>query len=61
MAVGIARWSHRTAVVGAALTALMVALGVAGMLAGAPAASRERFPAFRGLYERFMPFLPPRF
>jgi hypothetical protein len=54
-----ARVSRKAAFVGAAVAALAVALGVAGMIAGAPAASRERFPAFRALYERFMPFLPP--
>jgi succinate dehydrogenase/fumarate reductase cytochrome b subunit len=57
---GLGRPSRLGARVAAAVAALVVAFGVAGMLAAAPTASRERFPAFRALYERFMPFLPPR-
>ena len=57
---GLARPTRRIAVVGAAVAGLVVALGVAGIIAGAANAARDRFPVFRGLYERFMPFLPPR-
>jgi hypothetical protein len=31
-----------------------------GILRGAASASHDRFPVFRGLYERFLPVLPPR-
>jgi succinate dehydrogenase/fumarate reductase cytochrome b subunit len=44
----------------ATIAAVVVTLGVAGIISGAETASRERFPTFRALYERFMPFLPPR-
>ncbi|MGH7894558.1 MAG: hypothetical protein ACREQL_07810 [Candidatus Binatia bacterium] len=47
------------AVVG--LVALLVGAGVVGVIARAPDASRTRFSEFRALYERFIPFLPPRF
>ena len=57
---GIARPRPRVAFGVAAIAALVVAFGVAGIIGGADDASRERFPAFRALYERFMPFLPPR-
>jgi len=55
---GLAKPSRRSALVGAAVAGLVVASGVAGIIAGASSASRDRFPAFRALYERFMPFLP---
>jgi succinate dehydrogenase/fumarate reductase cytochrome b subunit len=57
---GIARPGPRVALAGAAAAAIVVAFGVAGIIGGAGDASRERFPAFRALYERFMPFRPPR-
>ena len=57
---GLAQPPRRIAVAGAAVAGIVVALGVAGIIAGASTASRDRFPAFRALYERFMPFLPPR-
>jgi hypothetical protein len=57
---GVARARPRGAFVGAAVTALVVAVGAAGILRGAATASRDRFPVFRTLYERFVPFLPPR-
>jgi len=56
----IARPRPRVAFAGAAIAALVVALGVAGIIGGADGASRERFATFRVLYERFIPFLPPR-
>lgn len=58
--VGVARGRPRGAFLGAAVAALVVAIGVAGILRGATIASRDRFPAFRTLYERFLPFMPPR-
>ena len=57
---GIARSGGRTVFAAATVAAVVVALGVAGIIGGADTASRERFPVFRALYERFMPFLPPR-
>ena len=57
---GIARPRTRIAFGAAAIAAIVVALGVAGIIGGAESASRERFATFRALYERFMPFLPPR-
>ena len=57
---GIARIGPRIVFAGAAVAALVVACGVAGIIGGADAAAHERFPVFRALYERFMPFLPPR-
>jgi succinate dehydrogenase/fumarate reductase cytochrome b subunit len=57
---GIARPRPRVAFGAAAIAALVVALGVAGIIGGAEMASRERFATFRALYERFVPFMPPR-
>ena len=56
---GLGRPSRRWAFVGAAVAGLVVATGVFGIFAGSATASRERFAVFRGLYERFIPFLPP--
>lgn len=56
----IARPRPRVAFATATVAALVVALGVAGIIGGASDASRARFPVFRTLYERFIPFLPPR-
>jgi succinate dehydrogenase/fumarate reductase cytochrome b subunit len=43
----------------ATVLAIAVALGVYGMVRGAPDASRARFPEFTTLYERFLPFMHP--
>ena len=57
---GIAKPGTRVTRAVAALAALVVLAGTLGILGGAAAATRERFPEFRALYERFIPFLPPR-
>jgi succinate dehydrogenase/fumarate reductase cytochrome b subunit len=57
---GLARPAHTRALAAAAVLAVVVAAGTLGILAGADEASRDRFAGFRALYERFMPFLPPR-
>jgi succinate dehydrogenase/fumarate reductase cytochrome b subunit len=56
---GLARPTRQRVLAVAAVLALIVAAGTAGIIAGADTASRARFPTFRALYERFMPFLPP--
>ena len=57
---GLGRPSRRWAMVGAVVAGLVVAIGVFGIFAGSATASRDRFPVFRGLYERFIPFMPVR-
>jgi succinate dehydrogenase/fumarate reductase cytochrome b subunit len=57
---GIARPSPRLPEITAACAAFVVAVGTAAILVGADDATRERFSAFRALYERFLPFMTPR-
>jgi succinate dehydrogenase/fumarate reductase cytochrome b subunit len=57
---GFARPRSRVAYGAATIAAVVVTLGVAGIIGGAETAARDRFATFRALYERFMPFLPPR-
>ena len=57
---GLGGHAPRWVVAGAVLATGLVVAGVLGMIAGAPAAPRARFAEFRALYERFIPFLPPR-
>ena len=45
--------------VGASIAGALVAAGVASMIASAPNAERLRFPEFRALYQRYLPFLKP--
>ena len=58
---GVARPSDRTLRLAAAAAALLVFLGTASIHAQAPTADRARFPEFRALYNRFLPFMPTRF
>ena len=37
----------------------VVSAGVAGLIAGAEAAPRARFPEYQELYERHLPFMLP--
>ena len=57
---GLAKPAPARAFAVAAVLALVVAAGTAGIIGRADTASRARFAVFRSLYERFMPFLPPR-
>ncbi len=50
----------RVSVAAAVVAGVLVAAGVSRMIVGAGQASVARFAEFRALYERFMPFLPPR-
>jgi succinate dehydrogenase/fumarate reductase cytochrome b subunit len=54
------RASPRLTVTAASVAAALIAAAAVSMIIHAPDSSRTRFPEFRTLYERFLPFLPPR-